>query len=284
VPFQVFETEARTILSPVSGFLKEAGFSHSLTPSRNCTFGCSYCYVPTMRVQAGLKPEDWRHWGQHTTFKRNAAALLARELRPNQTIYCSPLTDPYQPAEAGERLMPEILEAVMARPPAAFVIQTRGTAILRDLELLGRMAERTRLRVSFSVTTNREDVRRIFEPHCAPIGERWAAIGELRRSGIAVTATLAPLLPCEPKVLLDHALDATEGPVVADPLHVRETKRSGATTREPARAICEKYGWEEWLKPEFQARMLRVMQLRAEARGRTFAWGPPGFGLLLASA
>src|SRR3954467_12676378 len=114
MPFQIFESDSRTILSPVSGFLKEAGFTHSLTPSRNCTFGCSYCYVPTMRVQAGLKPDDWMHWGQWSTFKHNAAHLLAKELRPDQIIYCSPLTDPYQPAEESVQLMPRILETVAA--------------------------------------------------------------------------------------------------------------------------------------------------------------------------
>jgi hypothetical protein len=136
VPFGIFETEARSILSPVSGFLLEAGFTHSLTPARNCTFGCSYCYVPTMRVQAGLRAEDWTHWGGHTTFKRNAAELLRKSLRPRQAIYCSPLTDPYQPAEADRRLMPGVLEAIAANPPAVFVIQTRGPLILRDIELL----------------------------------------------------------------------------------------------------------------------------------------------------
>ena len=53
-----------------------------------------------MRVQAGLRQEDWQHWGERTTFKRNAAELLHQALRPDQVIYCSPLTDPYQPAEA----------------------------------------------------------------------------------------------------------------------------------------------------------------------------------------
>src|SRR3982750_932443 len=92
--------DARTIPSRTSGFIREAGFTHSLTPARNCTFGCTYCYVPTMRVQAGLKKEDWERWGQFTTMKSNAADLLARELRPHQKIYCSPLVDPYQPTEA----------------------------------------------------------------------------------------------------------------------------------------------------------------------------------------
>jgi len=53
---------ARSILSPTTGFIAEAGFTHSLTPARNCTFGCTYCYVPTMRIQGGLQPEDWRRW------------------------------------------------------------------------------------------------------------------------------------------------------------------------------------------------------------------------------
>ena len=42
-------------------------------------------------------------------------------------------------------------------------------------------------------------MRKIFEPHCAPPEERWATIRELRAAGIAVTATLAPLLPCDPE-------------------------------------------------------------------------------------
>src|SRR6202048_5220198 len=108
MPFHVFEAEAKSILSATSGFIAEAGFTHSLTPARNCTFACTYCYVPTMRIQGGLKPEDWQRWGQFTTFKINAPDLLRRELRERQRIYCSPMVDPYQPAEESERMMPRI--------------------------------------------------------------------------------------------------------------------------------------------------------------------------------
>src|SRR5580704_6982780 len=110
MPFRILQAEARSIMSPVSGFLAEAGFTHSLTPARNCVFGCTYCYVPTMRVQAGLRSEDWKHWGERTTFKRNAAELLGRALRDSQVIYCSPLTDPYQAAEEQMSLMPGLLD------------------------------------------------------------------------------------------------------------------------------------------------------------------------------
>ncbi len=233
-----------------------------------------------MQLQGGLTREDWRHWGEWTTFKSNAAELLMRALRPHQAIYCSPLTDPYQPAEAEERLMPEILRAVLLRPPHVFVIQTRGPLILRDLELLQQAASQTALRVSFSLTTDREDVRRIFEPHCAPIEERWRIIEALRGAGIDVTATLAPILPCNPEALIGRALHATSGPVIADPLHVRAVKKSGATTRAAAIAICQRHGWNEWLDPAFQSEILARMERAASAARRVFGHGPKGFGLL----
>jgi hypothetical protein len=230
-----------------------------------------------MRIQAGLKPEDWKRWGESTTFKQNAADLLRRELRPHQIIYCSPLTDPWQPAEAEACLMPSILEAVIERPPACFVLQTRGPLILRDLALLKQIPS---LRVGFSLTTDREDVRRALESRCAPLDDRWRTVEQLRASGIEVSVTLAPLLPCNPEALMQQALDATDGPIIADPLHVRSVKPSGATTRDPALAICERRGWLDWLDPQFQFAVLERMATMARKAGRHFAHGPAGFALL----
>jgi len=265
------------MLSPVTGFLAEAGFTHSLTPARNCTFGCTYCYVPTLRIYAGLKPVDWQHWGQFTTFKPDVAKAVSKELRPEQRIYCSPLVDPYQPAEEQERVMPGVLEAITLRPPTAFVIQTRGPLILRDLDLLRRMPK---LRVSFSVTTDREDIRALYEPHCVPIAERWRTIRALREAGIETYATLAPLLPCNPEALIAAALEATDQALIADPLHTRAGKSRGATTREAALHISRKQGWEEWHDPAFQSCIVKRMAEAAHRAGRQFGIGPPAFGWL----
>ena len=271
---------ARSILSPTSGFIAEAGFSHSLSPARNCTYGCLYCYVPTMRIQGGLRREDWERWGGRTTFKANAATLLRRELRPAQSIYCSPLTDPYQPAEAEAAVMPAILDALAERPPAAFAVQTRGPLILRDLDRLLRLDERTRLRVSFSITTDDDAVRRRYEPHCEPIEERLAAMRRLREAGIAVHATLAPLLPCDPERLAEMALLTTELDLIADPLHVRAVKRTGATTREAAVRLAAKRGEERWLDPVFQQEVVERIRAVAERAGRKLGVGPAGFAVL----
>ena len=281
--FRIFHAEARSILSPTCGFIAEAGFTHSLTPARNCTFGCTYCYVPTMGLHGGLKPEDWRRWGQFTTYKSNAAELLRRALRPEQAIYCSPLVDPYQPAEASERAMPRILDALIERPPRVFTIQTRGPLVLGDLGKLEELSRRTTLRISFSLTTDREDIRKLYEPHCAPLDERLAAVRRLRDAGLEVYATLAPLLPCDPEVLARLALEVTGRDLIGDPLHVRGVKPRGATTHEAARRISAHHRFEEWLDPAFQAEVVERIRRVAAAAGRRFATGPEAFAWLAAA-
>jgi len=283
MPFQVFQAESKSVLSGTTGFIAQAGFTHSLTPARNCTFGCSYCYVPTLRIFGGLKPDDWQHWGEFTTFKSNAPELLRRQLRAGQIIYCSPVVDPYQPAEESAELMPRMLDELLARPPRVFVIQTRGPMILRDVDRLTALGRVTTLRVSFSITTNREDVRKRYEPHCAPIAERIETIRQLRAAGIDTFATLAPLLPCDPEELADLALLATDRDVIGDALHIRSLKPNGATTRAAAFRISERHGYSAWLDAEFQASVAeRIGQVVTRA-GRRFATGPEGFGWLTQS-
>lgn len=280
VAFAIFHADAKSILSETSGFIAQAGFTHSLTPARNCGFACTYCYVPTMGIYGGLMPEDWRRWGQFTTFKANAPELLARSLRPDQVIYCSPLVDPYQPAEATEQMMPRLLDALLARPPRVFAIQTRGPLILRDKGMLSDLAARTILRVSFSLTTDREEVRRLYEPLCAPLNERLYAMRELRDSGIETYATLAPLLPCNPDKLMDLAMEATRGDLICDPFHVRQVKKTGATTREAALRISARRSFSQWHDPEFQQDLVARLESRACAAGRTLLSGVAGFRLL----
>lgn len=275
-------TQARGILSATSGFIAEAGFTHSLSPARNCTYGCTYCYVPTLGVFGGLKPEDWRRWGQFTTFKVNAAELLERELRPQQTIYCSPLVDPYQPAEEQQPQMPSILDTLIESPPRVFALQTRGPLILRDLDRLRVLGRRTTLRVSFSITTDREDVLRLYEPHCPTYPERLAAVRALRAAGIETYATLAPLLPCDPEALARATIQATGRDLIGDPLHVRTVKRHGATTRDAAWRVSAANHFNDWLDPSFQAGIVERIERAARSAGRTFTTGPRGFAILAA--
>jgi DNA repair photolyase len=278
--FPIFHTEARGILSKTSGFIAQAGFTHSLTPARNCTFGCSYCYVPTMGIYGGLKPEDWQKWGQFTVFKVNARDLLEKQVRPGQIIYCSPLVDPYQPAEECERMMPLLLEVLIARPPRVFVLQTRGPLITRDLALLARLAEKTILRVSFTLTTSDDEIHRLYEPRCAPLTERLLAMEALRSAGIDCYATLAPLLPGNLEHLIAEAARVTDRDLIADPFHIRATKKCGATTRDAAQRIALRREHDSYFDPQFQAELCERARAIAAAHGRRFGVGPEGFSWL----
>ena len=189
------------ILSPTSGFIAEAGFTHSLTPARNCTFGCTYCYVPTHGIYGGLKPEDWQRWGQFTTFKINAAELLRRELRPDAADLL--LAAGGSLSAGGSRGADDAAHSGCADRRAAArvrIADARAADPARSRPVAGAGAAH-HLRVSFSITTNREDVRKLYEPHCATIEERLDVIRALRDAGIETYATLAPLLPCDPEEL-----------------------------------------------------------------------------------
>lgn len=176
--------------------------------------------------------------------------------------------------------MPLVIDRLIDSPPRVFVIQTRGPLILRDLSLLQKLSKRTTLRISFSITTNREPIRRLFEPHCATFAERLRVIRELRCAGIRTHATLAPLLPCDVEELVGEAITASGEDLVGDPLHIRAVKRRGATTRDAAWKIAAHHGYQEWFDAAFQARLVEQIRDIAEAAGKRFATGPEGFSWL----
>jgi len=233
-----------------------------------------------MGIYGGLLPEDAKKWGQFTTFKTNAPELVSRSVAAGQVIYCSPLVDPYQPAEREHALMPGILARLIRNPPSVFVIQTRGPLILRDLVLLEELAARTKLRISFSITTDCDDVRRRYEPHCESNIERLETIRVLRSYGFEVYATLAPLLPSNPSRLAALSIEAAQRTLIGDPLHVRQTKPHGATTRAVALEIARRFQETDWFRPEFQRDVVETITETARAAGYDFVVGPAGFGLL----
>jgi DNA repair photolyase len=179
-------------------------------------------------------------------------------------------------------MMPRILDSLLeaSAPPRVFVLQTRGPLILRDLQQLRALAQRTQLRVSFSITTNREEIRKLYEPHCAPIAERLDVIRTLRDAGIETYATLAPLLPCDPEGLALQALDASGRDLIGDPLHIRSVKPRGATTRDAALRVSAANHHQQWFDRAFQADVVERINRTVRSRGHNFATGPAGFATL----
>ncbi|RAP76600.1 SPL family radical SAM protein [Paenibacillus montanisoli] len=179
-------------LNPASGYL--TGYSYTLNPYVGCSFGCSYCYVRRMPV-AIFRNEPWGEWVEAKRFEEQPFRKeWGRALKKGDvTVFMSSATDPYQPAEAKEQVTRRILEVIANEPPMFLLLQTRSPLVLRDVELLQKLGDR--VRVSMTVETDLEDVRKRLTPYAPPLAARLRAIRELRESGIPVQAAVSPLLP-----------------------------------------------------------------------------------------
>ena len=132
---EFIEAECKTIINHVPG--NYLPFNWSINPYRGCSHACSYCFArPThtfLDMNAGSDFE------KKIVVKVNAPEVLRRQLAAKrwkgEGIAMGTNTDPYQRAEGRYRLMPGIIRALIDyRNP--FSILTKGTLILRDLELL----------------------------------------------------------------------------------------------------------------------------------------------------
>ncbi|XEC96910.1 radical SAM protein [Paenibacillus tarimensis] len=179
-------------LNPAGGYL--TGYSHTLNPYSGCAFSCSYCYVRRMPI-ALFREEEWGEWVDIKTFDRNSFVKeWSRALSKGRvTIFMSSSTDPYQPLEAEFGVTRAILDVMAEEPPAFVMLQTRSPLVLRDRDLVKRLG--SRIRVSMTLETDREDIRKALTPKAPPLAARWRAIQELQAEGIAVQAAVSPLLP-----------------------------------------------------------------------------------------
>lgn len=163
---ELFYKNPKTILNKGTGFL--AGYTHSLNPYTGCSFGCSYCYVRAMPV-ALFRDGEWGNW---VDIKKGAANLLKKELqrakaKGNVTIFMSSSTDPYQPIEHKEKVTRSLLEVMAADPPNFLLVQTRSPLVSRDIDLLQQFKEK--VRVSVTIETDSETIRKHFTPDAPPI-------------------------------------------------------------------------------------------------------------------
>jgi DNA repair photolyase len=171
-------------------------FRYSINPYRGCEHGCAYCYArpthETLGLNAGIDFET------KVLVKHDAAELLRKELNKKswqcEPIMISGVTDCYQPAEREYKLTRGILEVLLeAHQPACMI--TKNALVLRDLDLLTKMAEKNLISMALSVTTLDAELGRTMEPRTATPQARLRAIRELSAAGVPVRAMLAPIVP-----------------------------------------------------------------------------------------
>jgi DNA repair photolyase len=195
VQTRFYEVRAKSILNKVPE-ASRVPFRWTINPYRGCTHACSYCFArPThtyLDFNAGADFE------REIVVKVNAPELLRTELARaswrGEHVALGTNTDPYQWVEGRYRLMPGIWEAMRdAANPCS--ILTKSPLLLRDLDLMRQINERSEFSAAVSVPTLDERAWRATEPHTPNPKARLEAVAELTRSGIKTGVLVAPLMP-----------------------------------------------------------------------------------------
>lgn len=210
-------------------------------PYIGCTIGCPVCNsvdrAEFSRVFDGLAREPWGRW---VDVKANAPAVLATELRhlaPGWVRFCPIVADPYQPAERRFRITRQALTAMVGTGFVPILLSRCGL-LLEDLDLICQFPEAL---VGFSVPTDDDRVRAIFEPGADAIETRIAALAALRAAGVRTYAILQPMLPMNPDRLVELVAPHVQA-VVIGPL--QERQRAAPLYREAGYGECLNPAWD----------------------------------------
>jgi DNA repair photolyase len=235
----------------------DIGFDRSINPYRGCEHGCVYCFARPTHAYLGLSPG--LDFESKLFVKPEAADLLEKELAaPNyepRVIAIGTNTDPYQPIERKYQVMRRILE-VLDRAGHPVGIVTKSALVLRDLDILARMATRNLAKVALSVTTLDAELARKMEPRAATPMRRLEALRRLTQAGVPTTVMVAPVIPALNDMEIERILEAAQAAGVKEagyvmlrlPLEVRDLFR-------------------EWLKANYPDRENHVFKLVRDMRG-----------------
>jgi len=188
-------------LLPVKSILNECHservpFRWTVNPYRGCEFGCHYCYARYTHEYMELNGGDFE---SKIYVKQNAGALaerdLSREAIWGEHIAIGTATDPYQPAEREFGATRAILEKMAEREGLSLSITTKSDQVVRDIDLLRRISERSSLTIHMTVTTLRTRLARMLEPRAPRPDLRLEAVRKLRDAGISVGVNAMPILP-----------------------------------------------------------------------------------------
>ena len=171
-------------------------FSWTINPYRGCEFACKYCYARYTHEFMELR--DGLDFERKIFVKQHAAWVLRRELKRvklGESIAIGTATDPYQPAERRFGVTRALLEEFAQHRGLELGIVTKSNLILRDLELLQRVAENNRLSIHMTVTTIKTELARILEPRAPRPDLRLAAVQKLIEAGLRAGVNCAPVLP-----------------------------------------------------------------------------------------
>jgi DNA repair photolyase len=235
----------------------DISFDRSINPYRGCEHGCVYCFARPTHAYLGLSPG--LDFESKLFMKPNAPEFLERELSaPDyspKTIAIGTNTDPYQPIERRYQIMRRILE-VLDRAGHPVGIVTKSALVLRDLDILTRMAKRDLVKVAISVTTLDSKLARVMEPRASTPPRRLGTLRELVKAGVPASALVAPVIPAINDAEIERILEA-----------IAETgvRHAGYVLLRLPLELKDLF--REWLIENFPDRYRHVINLIRETRG-----------------
>ncbi|MYF69346.1 MAG: radical SAM protein [Proteobacteria bacterium] len=217
-------------------------YDFTLNPYAGCSFGCSYCYAAFFSNGA----DKTKSWGAWVDVKENAVQRLKRRAAglDGKLIYMSSVTDAYQPIERRLRITRSLLEVMANGHKPKLVVQTRSPDVVRDCDLFRKIIDHGgRVRVNFTVTTDDEELRRTFEPHCPSNRVRLRAAREMCESGVDTCITMTPLLRVKNVDAFAHTLlDTGVKNYIVQPFHFRRGKFIAGTRDKAQSLMADKLG------------------------------------------
>ena len=191
-------------------------FTWTINPYRGCEFACKYCYA--RYTHEFMEMRDGVDFERKIYVKQQAAWLLRQDLKKvkrGEEIAIGTATDPYQPAERRYGITRAILEELALHAGLEIGIVTKSNLVLRDADLLRRIAQTNQLYVNLTITTLDTRLARILEPRAPRPDLRLDAVRKLNAAGVPAGVICAPVVP-----------GITDDPQALDAL-VRATKEAG---------------------------------------------------------
>jgi DNA repair photolyase len=232
-------------------------FDRSINPYRGCEHGCIYCYARPSHAYWDLSPG--LDFETKLIAKTNAADVLEQQLSKPGYV-CAPInlgsnTDPYQPIEREYTITRQTLEVLLRyRHPVTII--TKGSLILRDLDLLTELARQRLVAVMISLTSLDDELKRILEPRAAAPKARLRAIRVMREAGIPVGVLCSPMIPMINDSELESLLTAA---------HAAGAQSAAYMMLRLPLEVAPLF--EEWLAAHYPQRAAHVMSLVRQVRG-----------------
>lgn len=156
---------------------------------RGCTHGCIYC-------DSRSDVYNMDHDFEDIEVKQNCLELLKKELikRTPSMIGTGAMTDPYVPLEGHLKYLRRVLEMIY-KYGFGFTCITKSDLVLRDLDLLLKINEKSKAVVQMTLTTADDDLSSILEPNVCTTSRRVEVLKKLSDAGIPTIVWLSPILP-----------------------------------------------------------------------------------------